>query len=234
MTVASLSVQLRTRVGPRAAPVTLDLAFDVPPGISVLFGPSGSGKSLTLGCIAGLVTPHEGRIALGEDVWFDASSHTARGMHARKVGYVFQSLALFPHMTGSSNVAYGISRQLSSNERRERAVGLLTRMRVAHVADRYPSTFSGGEAQRVALARALAIEPHVLLLDEPFSALDRGLKTELIAEVREALARLPIPTIFVTHEPNDAIALGARVLFLERGRITRDVSAEHAFSETKR
>ena len=107
-------------------------------------------------------------------------------------------------------------------------------MRVAHVADRYPSTFSGGEAQRVALARALAIEPHVLLLDEPFSALDRGLKTELIAEVREALARLPIPTIFVTHEPNDAIALGARVLFLERGRITRDVSAEHAFSETKR
>src|SRR5215472_12958575 len=151
---------------------TLDVSFDVSPGITILFGPSGSGKSTTLRAIAGLLTPQAGRIALGEDVWFDHDGGIHRPAHRRRVAFVFQSLALFPHLTAIGNVAYGMH-ELAGAERRERARRLLAKLKAEHLADRKPSTYSGGEAQRVALARALAISPSVLLLDEPFSALDR-------------------------------------------------------------
>lgn len=224
MNAATLSV--RIAIEPKADPtgLRLDVAFEVPPGVTVLFGPSGAGKSRTLASIAGLVRPHRGRIALGDDVWFDAERSDDLPIHARRVAYVFQSLALFPHMTAAANVAYGIPRHVSRDERRSLALEMLARMHVAKLADRLPRTFSGGEAQRVALARAFAMSPRAVLLDEPFSALDAELKAELLREVGEVLARERVPTVLVTHQPEDAELLGDRVVFIEKGRVTKTTS----------
>ncbi|MBX3199690.1 MAG: ATP-binding cassette domain-containing protein [Labilithrix sp.] len=224
MSAATLSV--RIAIEPKADPtgLRLDVAFEVPPGVTVLFGPSGAGKSRTLASIAGLVRPHRGRIALGDDVWFDAERSDDLPIHARRVAYVFQSLALFPHMTAAANVAYGIPRHVSRDERRSLALEMLARMHVAKLADRLPRTFSGGEAQRVALARAFAMSPRAVLLDEPFSALDAELKAELLREVGEVLAKERVPTVLVTHQPEDAELLGDRVVFIEKGRVTKTTS----------
>ena len=220
--VLDVHVMLETRA------FTLDVAFTVPPGVTVLFGPSGSGKSRTLGSIAGIVRPDRGRIALGDDVWFDHERALERPIHERRAAYVFQSLALFPHMTAEANVAFGMARGLSKADARARARELLTKMRVGHLADRRPGTFSGGEAQRVALARAFAMEPRVLLLDEPFSALDTGVKNELLIEVGAWLAKAKIPTILVTHHAEEAAVLGERVVLLEKGRVVEEASSTHA------
>jgi molybdate transport system ATP-binding protein len=200
---------------------TLDVDFTAPPGVTVLFGPSGSGKSTTLAAIAGLARPAAGRITLGDEVWFDAEAGVHVAVHRRRVAYVFQSLALFPHLTAARNVAYGMPRELDREARHERALSLLEKLHVAHLAERRPSTFSGGEAQRVALARALAIGPQAVLLDEPFSALDRDLRIELISELRDSLRGLGAPVVFVTHHRQEARALGERLVVLEAGRVLR-------------
>jgi len=221
--VTALGVQI---VLPLRDGFTLDVAFDVPPGVTVLFGPSGAGKSRTLACIAGLAKPEKGRITLGSDVWFDSKTNEACAIHARRVAYVFQSLALFPHLTGIQNVEYGVPRTIEREKRFEHAMAMLERMRVPHLHDRKPRTFSGGEAQRVALARAFAMDPRVVLLDEPFSALDARVKNDLLAEVKAALDKLEIPTILVTHHAAEARLLGDRVVFIEKGRIasTTDIA----------
>jgi molybdate transport system ATP-binding protein len=217
---------LAVRIVLRTKSFGLDVAFEVKPGVTVLFGPSGSGKSRTLGCIAGIVRPDEGRIALGDDVWFDDAQRVELAIHERRVAYVFQSLALFPHMTAEDNVMYGISRSMPKSDRRAIAVEMLGKMRVGHLAARRPQTFSGGEAQRVALARAFAMKPRALLLDEPFSALDAGVKLELLAEVGEWLAREKIPAILVTHHAEEASALGDQVVMLEKGRVVREAAID--------
>jgi molybdate transport system ATP-binding protein len=198
---------------------TLDVSFECPPGFTVLFGPSGAGKSTTLAAIAGLVTPDAGRVALGSDVWFDSTKQVDRPVHLRGVAFVFQSLALFPHLTGLANVEYGIDRRLPRSERRTRALEMLTRMKVAHLAHRRPATFSGGEGQRVALARAFARSPALVLLDEPFSAMDRELARELCGDAKRAVTELGIPAILVTHHRNEARLLGERVVMIEDGTI---------------
>jgi molybdate transport system ATP-binding protein len=220
------SDKLAVRIVLATRAFTLDVAFDVSPGVTVLFGPSGSGKSRTLGCIAGIVRPDRGRIALGSDVWFDDADGRELPIHERRVAYVFQSLALFPHMTAEGNVSYGIRRDVPKPERLARAHDMLAKMRVGHLADRKPHTFSGGEAQRVALARAFAMNPRALLLDEPFSALDAGVKLELLAEVGEWLARERIPAILVTHHAEEASALGDQVVMLEKGRVVREAAID--------
>src|SRR5262249_45368449 len=143
----------------------------------------------------GLTRPHRGKITLGDDVWFDADLNVVLAIHQRRVAYVFQSLALFPHMSAAENVAYGIPPDVPEDERHARVTEMLTKMHVEKLADRRPGTFSGGEAQRVALARAFAMRPRVLLLDEPFSALDARLKAELLSEVAELVTAHPIPTL---------------------------------------
>ena len=147
-------------------------------------------------------------------------------IHQRRVAYVFQSLALFPHLTAADNVAYGVARSVLAADRRARAHDMLKRMRVGHLADRKPATFSGGEAQRVALARAFAMQPRVLLLDEPFSALDADVKRELLAEVGEWLAREAVPAILVTHLEEEAAALGDRVVLMDSGKVTREAAMD--------
>jgi molybdate transport system ATP-binding protein len=224
----SVRVSLHARHRGQERGLDLDVAFEVPPGVTVLFGPSGAGKSRTLACVAGIVRPERGRIVLGDDVWFDSDAGKVLAIHRRRAAYVFQSLALFPHMTAAGNVAYGIPRDVPKPDRRRIAIEMLGKMRVPQLADRLPRTFSGGEAQRVALARAFAMRPRVMLLDEPFSALDAGVKTELLREVSERLGDAQIPTILVTHQPEEAELLGERVVFIERGRITRTASMSEA------
>ncbi|MBS2012752.1 MAG: ATP-binding cassette domain-containing protein [Deltaproteobacteria bacterium] len=230
MTSARLAVSIGLASagdGARGEPgFELDVTFEVPPGVTVLFGPSGAGKSRTLGCIAGIVRPDRGKIALGADVWLDLAHGLEQPIHERRVAYVFQSLALFPHMTAEDNVAYGISRAVAKAERRSRAIELLEKMRVGHLAGRRPRTFSGGEAQRVALARAFAMSPRVVLLDEPFSALDAGVKRDLLAEVKEWLARAAIPSILVTHHAEEAHELGDRIVMLEKGRVVLEAAMD--------
>jgi molybdate transport system ATP-binding protein len=217
---ATLEVDLRVeRSRGDEGHFALAAAFSAPPGITILFGPSGSGKSTTLGAIAGLVTPTAGRIALGGEVWFDGARGVSQPVERRGLAYVFQSLALFPHMTALENVAYGIDRAVPAAERRARAAAMLARMRVAHLGERRPRTFSGGEAQRVALARAFARRPRVVLLDEPFSALDRELRRDFVDDVRAYIAEARVPMLHVTHHRNEARALGDRVVLLDGGRV---------------
>lgn len=197
----------------------LDVTIEAPPGITVLFGPSGAGKSTTLRAIAGLERPAKGVVTLGETTWFDAGREVDVPVHQRALAYVFQSLALFPHLSAQDNVEYGIDRRLPKAERRKLALNFLTRMRVAHVADRRPRTLSGGEAQRVALARAFARAPRLVLLDEAFSAMDRELRRELGEEVRRYVDDAKIPAIVVTHHRMEAHALGDRMIMMRAGRV---------------
>ncbi|MEZ4404655.1 MAG: ATP-binding cassette domain-containing protein [Kofleriaceae bacterium] len=192
------------------------------PGITCVLGPSGAGKSTLLGVIAGLVEPTRGRVALGAEVWVDTTARARVPVERRHVAYLFQALALFPHLSASSNVAYAVPRAVPRRERTARAMALLARVGVSHLAHRRPATYSGGEAQRVALARALAMAPRVILLDEPFSALDRELKRPLIGLVRDLVAEAGVPAIAVTHSLGEARALADRVIRVDAGHIVAD------------
>jgi molybdate transport system ATP-binding protein len=204
--------------GPVVDRPRLDVDLEVRAGITAVMGPSGSGKTTLLSTIAGLTTPERGRIVLDGVKLFDSDDRTAVPTHQRRVALVFQSLALFPHLRAWQNVAYGLP-ETARPERRARAVAWLARARVEHLADRFPSSLSGGEAQRVGLARALASEPRALLLDEPFSALDGKLRQALGSELAALVAELGIPSLLVTHHREDAIRLGSRVVELEAGRV---------------
>ncbi len=216
--MADLSVDISFAQA-RGREFEISVAFEAPPGVTVLFGPSGVGKSTTLQAIAGLLSPDRGRIALGNELWFDSQAKHSTAIEKRGIAYVFQSLALFPHLTALGNVAYGIDRSVARQERLERARRMLERMHVTHLSDRRPATFSGGEAQRVALARAFARSPRLVLLDEPFSALDRELRRDFVEDVRNYIEEAAIPMVHVTHHRNEARALGDRVVMLAAGKV---------------
>jgi molybdate transport system ATP-binding protein len=215
----TLDVAVRLRVG-SSPPFLLDVEFTVPPGITVLFGPSGCGKSTALAAIAGVMRPDAGRIRLGRETWLDTASGCHVPAEARHASLVFQSLALFPHMTALGNVMYGIDRGLPISARRARAWETLTHTGVAHLADRRPATFSGGESQRVALARAFARAPRLLLLDEPLTALDTPLRARLAQLVRAYVDQHAIPAIYVTHDVGEAMTIADRAVVLAGGRVT--------------
>ncbi|HEY2545965.1 MAG TPA: ATP-binding cassette domain-containing protein, partial [Candidatus Acidoferrum sp.] len=160
-------------------PFLLDVSLAVPPGITILFGPSGAGKSTVLDCIAGLEHPDAGRIAAGEEIFFDSQAGVNRSPQARHIAYVFQTLALFPHMSAQENVAYGLD-GLSREQRIARVDEILEAFRVEKLRARKPPEISGGERQRIALARALVTQPRVLLLDEPLTGLDAELKAAIV------------------------------------------------------
>lgn len=208
----------RITVGEEPGPARLDVALTLPAGVTVVMGPSGAGKTTMLLALAGLVRPSAGRIDLDADTIFDSATAIDWPTHRRRVALVFQSLALFPHLSVEENVAYGI-RAGSATERREIARTWMSRARITHVADRRPSSLSGGEAQRVAFARALASSPRLLLLDEPFSAMDPALRAELRDELRSLVTLASIPTLLVTHDERDAEHLAERTMRLDKGRI---------------
>jgi molybdate transport system ATP-binding protein len=197
---------------------TLEAAFDARPGFTMILGPSGAGTTPLLNCIAGFIAPDAGRIALGARALFDSEEHIDTPPAARRLGYVFQNLALFPHLTATQNVQYGLV-ALPGGERRERAAAMLATMRIAHLAGRKPGEISGGERQRVALARSLVTNPDALMLDEPLAALDAATKSKILDDLRAWNAAREIPILYVTHSPDEAFALGERVVVLEAGRI---------------
>lgn len=196
----------------------LDVAFQVDREIMAILGPSGCGKTMTLKCIAGLMLPDQGSITLNQQVLFDSQQGINLPARARKVGFLFQNYALFPHLSVAENIAFGI-RNLPARERSTRVEQLLPRMRLERLGHRYPAELSGGQQQRVALARALAAEPQVLLLDEPFSALDTIVKQRLEEELLEIQEFYQGHVLFVTHNLAEAYRLSSKMAVYEAGTL---------------
>ena len=222
-------VRLHIDVEKRLGPFRLQVRLDVGAEILVLFGPSGAGKTMTLQSIAGLVSPDAGEIVFDERVLFrrhrpgGAANLPAR---RRRVGYVFQDYALFPHLSALENVAFPLWRRESG---RERAAALLERMRLEHLADRYPREMSGGQQQRIAIARALASEPDILLLDEPFAALDPALRERLQRGLCDVQREFGLVVLCVTHNLEDAFAIGDRLAVVHDGQVTQVGAVEEVF-----
>jgi molybdate transport system ATP-binding protein len=210
----SLQVTLRATAGS----FRLDLSFQAGAGVTALFGPSGAGKSLTLRHIAGLERAHEGLIDLGGRVLFDSESKIHVRSRERKIGLVFQEYALFPHLDVAGNISYGLHGR-SRSERARRVNELLELTGLAGNESRRPNRLSGGERQRVALARALAPEPDLLLLDEPFAALDFRVRRGLRDELRSLHRRTGVPMILVTHSLDDVRALSDELVLIDAGRV---------------
>jgi molybdate transport system ATP-binding protein len=202
----------------RGTAFVLDLRFAAAPGITIVFGASGAGKTSLLDCLAGLLTPDLGRIAIENSVLFDSESGSNVPVSHRQIGYVFQDLALFPHLTAQSNIEYGL-RSMPARERHASSLSVMKRLRIEHLGDRRPAKISGGERQRVALARALVIDPRLLLLDEPLAALDAATKSYILEDLRIWNEEHRIPILYVTHSREEVFALGERVLVLEAGSI---------------
>jgi molybdate transport system ATP-binding protein len=210
-----LSVRITRRLSTSFA---LEAAFEAAAGFTMMLGPSGGGKTTLLNCIAGFARPDEGRIALGPRVLFDSDERVDLPAAERRLGYVFQNLALFPHLTVAQNVQYGIVK-LPAEERRARMMTMLESFRIAQLIARKPGEISGGERQRVALARSLVTSPSLLMLDEPLSALDHATKSRILDDLRAWNTAHEIPILYVTHSAEEAFALGERVVVLEGGRI---------------
>jgi molybdate transport system ATP-binding protein len=197
---------------------TLDVAWSAGDGVAVLFGPSGAGKTLTLQCLAGLIRPDAGRIVVDDRVLFDAATGVDLRPQHRRVGYVFQGYALFPHLTVGQNVAFGL-RDRPRAERLARAAAVMERLGLGGLEHRRPGELSGGQRQRVALGRALAIDPALLLLDEPLSALDAPLRRSLRDELRAILSGWGTAAVLVTHDFTEAYQLADRIVIYEGGRV---------------
>ncbi|MDP3418818.1 ABC transporter ATP-binding protein [Falsiroseomonas sp.] len=219
-------------------PIPLDLALRIAPGeLLALVGPSGAGKSTVLRCIAGLHRAEQGRITSAGTTWFDAATGESLPPHRRAAGLVFQDYALFPHMTAAANVLAAMG-HLPKSERPDRVRDLFAMVHLLGLEDRRPAELSGGQQQRVAVARALARDPAILLLDEPFSAVDRATRRRLQAELASLRRSLAIPILLVTHDLEEALALADRMVVMHRGRglqtgtpaalLTRPASAEVA------
>ncbi len=227
--MSGLSARFDKRLSP-AFRVSADLSVPADGfSVTVLFGPSGSGKTTILRCVAGLERPDAGRIAFGEETWFDAARRVDEAPGRRRIGFLPQDYSLFPHFTVAGNVGYGL-RRLARSERRSRVSEILERFDLTALAGSHPGRISGGEQQRVALARALVVRPRLLLLDEPLSALDAPLRERLRPELRRALSGSGAPVLLVTHDRLDAISLADRVAVVDGGQILQMETVEEVFN----
>ena len=218
---------LCAHIGLRRSEFQLELRFELAAnGVTVLLGPSGSGKTTLLRVLAGLERPRHGRIVVKDTVWFDAEKKIDLPASQRRVGFVFQDYALFPHMTVAGNVGYGVARA----QRPPRVAQWLARLHLTPFAGRYPHQLSGGQRQRVALARALASQPQVLLLDEPFSAVDSSLRRQLRDQLLNAVTGLDYPVLLVTHDLEEARYLATRVGVMVNGALPRLGTAADVFA----
>jgi molybdate transport system permease protein len=207
---------------------TLDVTFTAGNTPLSILGPSGAGKTMLLRCIAGLERAHRGRIALDGRVLLDTEKHVHVPARDRRVGMLFQHFALFPHRTVAENIAFGLQ-NLTAEEQGRHVTDLLKRTRISGLEKRYPRQLSGGEQQRAALARALAIEPEALLLDEPLSALDTHLRSQMETQLQETFAAYRRPALVVTHNIEEAYRLSEQILVLSRGRIAAFGAKEEIF-----
>jgi molybdate transport system ATP-binding protein len=218
----TLAVRIRKRLTPQ---FMLDVDFSTQPGVTILFGGSGSGKTTLLRSVAGLLRPDAGMLAVGSDIVYDSKTGVDVRPSSRRFGFVFQDLALFPHLTAEENIGYGLS-HVDRSERRARVRRIAESFRISHVLGRRPAQTSGGERQRVGLARSLVTDPRVLLLDEPLSALDHAAQSRIIEDLRVWNTTRRIPVLYVTHSHREVFALGERVLVLSHGAITADGAPE--------
>jgi len=217
-------VDIRKTLRAHGREFKLDANFEAEYDSIVVFGPSGSGKSLTMQCIAGLMRPDEGRIQIGERVLFDSSSGIDLRPQSRNIGFVFQDYALFPHLTVEKNIAFGLRNPEIGNSKGDSAARVeefLTLFELDPLARSYPRNLSGGQRQRVALARALIRHPDLLLLDEPLSALDPLLRNRVRRELADMQLRFKVPMLVITHDPADVEALAENLVVFDHGRVTR-------------
>lgn len=223
---AHIDVDLQLSVADGRRSFTLSAAFASDAAFVALYGPSGSGKSLTLQAMAGLLRPTAGHVRVAGRTLFDRAAGVDLPPAARRIGYLFQDYALFPHLSVRQNIGFGLTswrkRRLSAAQQ-QRIDQLLENFGLSSLADSRPRTLSGGQSQRVALARALACEPHLLLLDEPFAALNPMLRVELRNELAAACRQARIPALMITHDVEDALALADEAFVYAEGRIVRRV-----------
>jgi molybdate transport system ATP-binding protein len=205
----------------------LRIPLDVP-SITVLFGPSGAGKTSILRCLAGLEQPDEGSILYRDETWCDVQRGISLPPQKRRIGYLPQDYALFPHLTVRRNIEYGLSK-LPRTARRKRAEAMLELFELSEFRDHTPGQLSGGQLQRAGLARTLAPDPGLLLLDEPLSALDAPARARLRIELRRLLLQVRVPTILVTHDRTEAIALGDSLAVISEGEVRETGRVEEVF-----
>ena len=211
---------LSVRIVKKVEGFTLDVEWQIGNELAVLFGYSGSGKSMTLQCIAGLMKPDEGLIRANGDLFFDHALNVNVPPEKRSFGYVFQDRVLFPHMTVRGNITYGC-KGIPKSEIRQKVDEMIGLFHLRGLEDRFPAEISGGQKQRVALARALIGRPDALLLDEPFSALDHPIRLEMIRLLEEVRNEFNLPVVLVTHDVLEAYAMADKIIVYSGGRIVR-------------
>jgi molybdate transport system ATP-binding protein len=226
-----LDARIRKRFGNDGNATAIDVHIQATDGVTVLFGPSGAGKTSILRAVAGILVPDEGRISLGKTVFFDSSSNVNLPMRRRGVGYVFQNHLLFPHMTAEQNALYG-ARGDTGKSALKLVRDLFAMMGISKTAARRPHELSGGEQQRVALARALATNPAIMLLDEPLSSVDAATRARLTEEIAEIQRRTSVPFLYVTHNPAEALRLGKTMILIDEGKVTRQGTPAEIFKAT--
>lgn len=221
-----IELAIKKRLHSSGGEFTLDMQFNVAAGEFItLFGPSGAGKTTLLRCLAGLDGPDLGRIVVGGETWFDGASRANLPPQKRRVGYMFQDYALFPNMSVRGNIEFALRKGAD----RQRVAELIEIMALDELQHRKPATLSGGQQQRAALARALAAEPHLLLLDEPFSALDHVTRMRLHEEVLSMQRRYGLTTVMVSHDVGEVYRLSQRVLLLEEGKLVQQGTPAEVF-----
>lgn len=211
---------------------SLDVELSIEENMAVLFGPSGAGKSLLLNLLSGIVRPDQGFVKIEDKEVFNSEAGINVPIRERRIGYLFQDYALFPHMTVFENIAYGIN-SLPKNKIRTKVEELLDLMRLGGLEHRFPKELSGGQKQRAALARTLAAEPRMLLLDEPFSALDYQVREKLRADLLLIHQKYPITTLFVTHDLEEAFVMGDNIAIINNGRLEQFGNREEVFYKPK-
>jgi molybdate transport system permease protein len=219
---------LKVQIAKRLPEFELDVSLEAGSEPVGILGPSGAGKSMLLRCIAGIERPDRGRISLGDRTLFDSERHVYLPARARRIGMLFQGDSLFPHRTVAENIAFGLER-LPPQERAKRVAAWMERTHIQGLEHRRPRELSGGEQQRAALARALATEPEALLLDEPLTALDTHLRSQLEAELQETFAEFRRPVLLVTHNIEEAYRLGEKLMLLARGKVVAFGAKEDIF-----
>ena len=226
------SSALHLAVSKHLREITLDVDLSFEPGVTVVAGPSGAGKSTLLRLVAGLISPDAGTIRLGGRILHDADHGLSIPSYQRDISLVFQDYALFPHLSVRENVAYGlVARHVRRAERQQRVAAMLERLGIASLAHARPPLLSGGQRQRVALARALAIDPQLLLLDEPFSALDPSLRASVREEVRGILSETGITTLLVTHDQEEALSVADQVAVLRDGVVAQFGTPQRLYTD---
>lgn len=217
-----LEVDILKTLRSRDRSFTLEAVFSSQDDLTVIFGASGSGKSLTIQSIAGLVRPDKGKIVVGGEVLFDTQQGINLPTRERRMGYLFQDYALFPHLTVEQNIAYPLKKTWYFGllpPQKQEVTAIMDSFEITHLAASYPGELSGGQKQRVALARALIKRPSILLLDEPFSALDSMLRHRMRMELLEIRQKFAVPLVVITHDPADVEVFADTLVEFENGRV---------------